>query len=266
MALQCEQFKDELVTILYPDEIVSPALQDHLRTCVDCEDSLKDFRSVVNLYEKLPEVSPPAFLTDKIFAKIQAPKSFSEKFKAFFLHPASVGLTVFCLTLTGVFLYQRYVSGPQDTLVSQNKVSDLGTARPAENVSLPMAYQPAGNYRMVGWQSPVHLMEGLDRPVLWHTDVTSLEHASIEAVASFKHQLAMRHILDGEYEKAHRVLDNIADNYLNYSHWEQAVLQHMRLAKRMGREDDVQKDLSRLREYAMATPEVIQQAELEAQD
>lgn len=264
MLSQCEQLKDELVTLIYPDEPKSPVLESHLKSCTSCQQDLKSLSFVAEVYEKLPEVYPPSHLTEKILAQISSRPSFLEKIKVFFRHPATVGLTVFCFTLAGTLLYQRYVSSP--TQIAQKEPS---SSTPSTSVATVSNFQPFANqagFRMVGWQSPVRLLEDLDRPVLRHTDVLSLEHASIEAVASFKHQLAMRHIVDGEYEKAHMVLDNIADNYLNYSHWEQAVLQHMRLAKRMGRGDEVQKDLNRLREYAMATPELVRQAEMEAVD
>ncbi len=253
MSRPCEQFKDELVTLIYPDEAQSPELQDHVKSCSACQSELKSFSFVSSLYEKLPDLNPPVHLTEKVYQQISPKVGFFEKLKVLFRHPASVGLTVFCLTLAGSLTYQRFVSKPT-AQVAQLSNNDSGRN---------LTYQP-GNFRMVGWQAPVHFVEDLDRPVLRHTDVSSLEQQSIESVASFKHQLAMRHILDGEYEKAHALLDNITDNYLNYSHWEQAVLQHMRLVKQMGRTYEVKRDLDRLHEYAMATPDVIAQAEAEA--
>ncbi len=260
----CEQFKDELVSFIYPDEFRSEELKTHLKSCSQCQEELKTLSSVSLLYKKLPDVNPPAYLTDKIFSRVGPKVSFIEKIKVLFLHPASVGLTVFCLTLAGSFLYQRYVNRPENfalkTSAPQPSISE--NSIPSGAVAQSVAYP--SNFRMVGWQAPVHFVEDLDQPVLRHTDVSSLEQASIESVAAFKHQLAMRHILDGDYEQAHALLENITDNYLNYSHWEQAVLQHMRLVKKMGRTYEVKRDLDRHHEYAMATPEVIQQAEMEA--
>lgn len=263
MVAPCEQFKDELVSLIYPDEATSPELQSHLKSCNACQADLKSLSSVTQLYKKLPDINPPAHLTEKVYSKISPKVGVVDKLKALFLHPASVGLTVFCLTLAGSLTYQHFVSKPSSDVAQRDSLPSAGTNY--NGLAQPVSYAPThGNFRMVGWQAPIHFVEDLDKPVLRHTDVSSLEQASIEAVASFKHQLAMRHILDGELEEAHAILENITDHYMNYSHWEQAVLQHMRLVKKMGRQNEVQEDLDRLHEYAMATPEVIQQAEMEA--
>jgi len=266
----CEQWKDELVSLIYPDESKSPELLAHLQSCGSCQKEIKDLGSTLSFSHRLPDLFPPPALTEKVFQKIAKPENFFEKMKRAFLHPASVGLTVFCLTLAGSFAYQRYAGHAPSAPLALRVASSPSPSTSSEEGSLArgplqtVAYPPSyGNYRMVGWQPALHLVADLDRPVLRHTDVGSLEQASIEAVASFKHQLAMRHILDGEYDKAHEVLHNIADNYMNYSHWEQAVLQHMRLMKKMGRQDEMRNDLARLQEYAMATPEVINQAQME---
>lgn len=268
MEVKCEQFKDELVSLVYPDEPKSSELEAHLKSCSSCQIDLGEMQQVISFFQKLPDPLPPAHLTEKVFSRI-APQGLLEKIKHLFLHPAYVGLTVFCLTLAGSILYQRYIIKPTYDQLTDRRgavISAPVTSTASVNSEAPMAQPVAyqSNFRMVGWQPTQRFIEDLDRPVLRHTDLVSLEQASIEAVASFKHQLAMRHMLDGEYEKAHVVLESITDHYLNYTHWEQAVLQHMRLMKKMGRDDDMKHDLARLREYAMATPAVVQQAEMEA--
>src|SRR5262249_41010586 len=125
----------------------------------------------------------------------------------------------------------------------------------------PVAFNP--NIRMVDWNPVPRMIPDLDRPVLRHTDMASLEQASIESVAAFKHQVALRHMLDGEYDKACQVLDGVIDNYLNYSHWDQAVLLHISVMKKLGRQNEIQRDLNRLREYAINNPELLSEAERE---
>jgi hypothetical protein len=110
---------------------------------------------------------------------------------------------------------------------------------------------------MVDWNPMPQLAEDLDRPVLRHTDLPSLEQATIESICAFKQHVAMRHIMDGDYAKADQLLDAITDNYLSYSNWDQAVLMHMNLMKKLGRTQEIQRDIARLREYAMASPEVL---------
>ncbi|GEM_PF-2108298 len=266
METQCEQFHDEMVSLLYPDEAKSLELEVHFSACFACQESLKELQKVRGVYQKLPDVFPSSSLSEKVLAKMTPQRSFTDILRALLLHPASVGLTVFCLTLGGSLFYQRFLSKPEGISQAPSLSHSTPLASGGSNTAMPLsqevAYQPGG-YRMVGWQPQARLIEDLDRPVLRHADVASMEQASIEAVASFKHQLAMRHILDGEYEQADRILDSITDNYLNYSHWEQAVLQHMRLMKKMGRENEMKRDLARLHEYALATPDVIRQAEME---
>lgn len=264
MLQECEQFKDELLTFIYPDEPKAPGLEVHLQICNSCQKSLQELSSLVSFSRRLPDPHPPAHLTEKVFAQIAAPKSFRERIRLLFLHPASVGFTVFCLTLAGSFMYQRFSKAPLAP-VAQNEKSAPSENSLAASMYQPVAYQP-NTFRMVGWQPTLRYIEGLDRPMLRNADLGSLEHASQEGLASFKHQLAMRHIIDGEYEKAHVVLNNIANNYMDYSHWEQAVLQHLKLMKSMGRDDDMRTDLYKLQEYAMATPDVIRQAQEVAMD
>lgn len=265
MSQECLQLKDELVTLIYPDEAKSPELEAHLASCTECQEELSSLTFTSLIFKGLPDLSPPAHLSEKVYARLQKKPSFLHQLKLFFLHPASVGLTVFCLTLAGSMGYQKYFSEHSLAPVAENQaktVESLSDFKSVMGLNQPAVYRP--NFKMVGWEPPMRFVEDLDRPVLTHTDTGSLEQASIEAVASFKHQLAMRHIVDGEYEQAHVVLNNIANNYMNYSHWEHAVLQHMRLMKKMGRDEEMKKDLGRLQEYAMATPEVIRQAQEEA--
>ncbi len=264
MLQECEQFKDELLTLVYLDEPKAPGLEVHLQGCSSCQQDLQELSSTVSFSHRLPDLNPPPHLTDKIFAQIAAPKSLKERIRLLFLHPASVGLTVFCLTLAGSFMYQRY-SKEVPAPVAQNEKNTRSNNLLAASMYQPVAYQP-NSFRMVGWQPTLRYVEDLDRPMLRHADLGSLEHASLEGLASFKHQLAMRHIIDGEYDKAHVVLNNIANNYMDYSHWEQAVLQHLKLMKSMGRDDDMRTDLSKLQEYAMATPDVIRQAQEVVED
>jgi hypothetical protein len=260
----CQQIQDQLIDFLYEEEKVSPELKSHFHECVACQKSLEELSQVKNLYQKLPLVDPPYAVSEAIFSRIAKPKLTPfEWIGRLFTHPAPVAIMVFVLTLGGTYLFKRYLPGslPGTQVAVQEKVS-----AEAPSIAEMSAPTVTNSYlRMVDWNPGPQLIPDLDRPVLKHTDVTSLEQASIESVCAFKHQIALRHILDGDYAQADQMLDSIIDNYLNYSQWDQAVVQHLQLMKKMGRPQEVKRDIARLKEYAMASPDVIAQAELVAQ-
>jgi len=267
MPTECELQKDAMIEALYGEKGMDPSLQGHLHQCPDCQEAFKGYEGLRSLYQALPDREPPPHLTDKIFSKIEQG---AEPLPGFFawvgrwlLHPASVAAMVFTLTLGGTVLYRRQFSSTQDPRVALSPVPEKRSEGPSELSPPPVV----GSYlRMVDWNPSPRLIPDLDRPVLRVADVASLEQASIESVASFKHQVAMRHILDGEYDKAGRVLDGVIDNYMNYSHWDQAVVMHLSVMKKLGRQDEVRRDLKRLREYAMSNPEFVSQVERQYKD
>jgi len=262
MTTRCEDVQDQLVSLLYEGEPSDPAVKDHVRQCPQCSATLQSYQQVQSLFQSLPEVNPPPHLTDAIFEKVSArPREpLGAWLSRFFLHPASVAVIVFVLTLGGTLIAKKYYpwlprDNSQGTAVA---VKDSGSSSPAADV-IPAArpHFVRANLRMVDWNPMPTMIPDLERPVLKTTDTPSLEQASIESVAAFKHHIALRHIVDGEFSKAHEILDSIAENYLNYSQWERAVLLHMSLMKKLGRTEDIQRDVARLREYAMTSPAVL---------
>jgi hypothetical protein len=276
MQKSCELIQDQLMDLLDEANKGNPRLQVHLRECTDCRNAFQSYQDVQNLYKSLPDREPSIELADRVLSRVSEAGSPQVGVLAWvsrvWLHPATVAAFVFVLTLGGTLLFKRFYpfSTPQNQVAVNEKTAEIGPAGPVkemkgeEGLSVqPMALNP--NFRMVDWNPVPRLIPDLDRPVLRHTDVASLEQASIESVAVFKHQIALRHILDGEYAKASQVLDGVIDNYLNYSHWDQAVLLHISVMKKLGRQDEIRRDLNRLREYAMTNPELISQAEREIQ-
>jgi len=262
--MNCEKFKDELVVLLYEDEVSSPELQIHLAQCNHCEKTLQEFKSTQTLfYRNLPDVYPPAHLNEKVLKLIQPKNSFWKRLSVVFLHPAAVGFTVFLVTLGGALYFKNELPSLRFRQELAGAFDANGSFAVKNNPAVKGAFL---NYRMVDWNSTLSLIPDLERPVLRHIDVAGIEQSTIEAVASFQHQIAMRHIIDKDYAKAEQVLGQLINQHLEYSHWGQAVVQHMNLMKSMGRMDQVSHDLSYLKEYAQASPELIAQAEELARD
>ncbi|MFO1519706.1 MAG: hypothetical protein U1F57_08620 [bacterium] len=270
MTVRCEEVKDELVTLLYEEE-GQDATRGHLRECSSCQDAFESLKQVQNLFQKLPDREVPAHLTDRVFDRIaeiqEGKKPAIGWLKKLFLHPAYVAVFVFVFTLSGTLLFKRYFSGPNGSQVAVGDSRSSMGQNPFEEKKEGASVAPVAasygmpNVRMVDWNPMPRLIPDLDRPVLRHTDLPSLDQASIEAVASFKHNMAYRHIMDGDYAQADKILDSITDNYLNYSQWEQAVLQHMQIMKKLGRQDEIKRDLARLREYAQVSPDALARLE-----
>jgi len=258
--MNCENFKDELVALLYEDEVSSPELQIHLAQCADCESTLQSFQSTQALfYRNLPDVYPPAHLNEKVLKLVEPKISLFKRISAAFLHPALVGLTVFTITLGGALYFKNEL--PTLRLGSQQTHEAFGPAGSFSVQNSPAVKNAFLNYRMADWNTALSVIPDLERPVLRHVDVAGIEQSTIEAVASFQHQIALRHLIDKDYARAEQVLNQLITQHLDYSHWGQAVVQHMNLMKSMGRMDQVSHDLSYLKEYAQASPELIAQAE-----
>jgi hypothetical protein len=261
MSNSCESIQDELVGLLYEGEETSPSVKEHLRQCNQCSATLQSYQKVQGLYRSLPELSPSPRLTETVFERVSTPPKsafFIQWFRWIFLHPASVAVVVFVLTLGGTLYVRKYFPWfPRDNskqtaiaLKSEAPSAEGMVASPSASLS-PMV---RSNVRMVDWNPMPHLEADLDRPVLKQTDLPSLEQATVESICAFKQHIALRHIMDGDYAKADQILDGIIDNYLNYSNWEQAVVMHMNLMKKLGAPRKSNVASPRLRECAMPSP------------
>ncbi len=243
-----------------------PADQSHLKTCSSCYSLYQDYQLVHQRFESLPEIDVPPALSLKVLSQLEIPHKksgfFSEWLNRLILHPVSVAAVVFVFTLVGVYVYQGYLSSPSSNSVAQQT---LGVS-PNPDVAYAPAPMPTArfsNFHMSDWNPNLRLIPDLDRPVLSKVDVSNLDQATTEAVASFKHQLALRHMIDGDYAAVCGILDQVVENDMNYSQWDQAVILHMRVLKKLGRTEEVKKDLSRLKEYALASPEILSEFEVQ---
>ncbi|MBL7685507.1 MAG: hypothetical protein JNK65_05680 [Deltaproteobacteria bacterium] len=249
----CEKYQDEMLDCF--EGPLSTELLSHLKNCINCGKLLQSFKQVHQIYKTLPDLNPPAYLDQKILtyarsAELRAASKtpFWESLRGWFLHPAVVAASVFVITLGGVQVYKKLSFNTSSSEVAGGQKDSSAQSYASSELS------PNPRLRMVDWNSAPRLIPDLDRPVMRSVDLASIEQTSVDSVAGFKHLLAMRHIMDGDYERAHQLLASIADRNLDYSQWQQVVMLHMNLMKKLGREEDVQRDLARLKEYAVAVP------------
>ncbi|MBF0492435.1 MAG: hypothetical protein HQM15_06610 [Deltaproteobacteria bacterium] len=265
---ECLQYQNELVTLLYEDEGLKPDLKNHLKDCAPCQLELENLKQTQSFFSLKQDVFPPAQLEQKIFEQIaQKNKSNWSFFRLFLLHPATVAVSVFLLTLGGTLTLKKNYLAPQQIarqeLVSAPVIQGAQKSIVSSELEAPDLDSNFAkvSYRMLDWNPLPRLTPDLDRPVLKYTSLGSLEQSSLEAVSTFQHQIAMRHILDGDYQQASQALLQVIDRDERYSQWEQAMMLHLLLMKRMGQQQEIQRDLNRLKAYAYARPELLQKAE-----
>jgi hypothetical protein len=99
----------------YIDGAVSPedrtAIEEHLKTCERCSDALKELRQTVAVIRTVEELDPPAFMTQKIMAKVRVEAAKKSWFNRLFF-PLHIKLPleavgVLFLAVTAVFIYQN---------------------------------------------------------------------------------------------------------------------------------------------------------------
>ncbi len=90
------------------------AIEEHLTTCVKCREALKELRQTVAHIRSVEELDPPAWMTQKIMAKVRAEAEKKSWFQRFFF-PLYIKLPleavgVLFIAVTAVFIYQNMQS------------------------------------------------------------------------------------------------------------------------------------------------------------
>ena len=111
----------------YIDGSVTPdertAIDEHLTTCTECSDALRELRKVIEAVKQIEEVDAPAWMTRKIMAKVrdeqEARKGLWRRARAFFTMRYPIqALTVLFMAVTAYYLYssinpaQKYAGEP----------------------------------------------------------------------------------------------------------------------------------------------------------
>ncbi len=72
--MECKEVREKLSA--YIEGIVpapeKPLMEEHLRTCPGCKESLADLKSTIEYVQAIPEVEPPPWLTQKVMARVRA--------------------------------------------------------------------------------------------------------------------------------------------------------------------------------------------------
>jgi Predicted integral membrane protein (DUF2275)/Putative zinc-finger len=88
------------------------AIEAHLKTCLPCSSALEELRKTIGHVKALEEIEPPAWMTQKVMAKVRAE---AEEKKGLFerlFYPLSIKLpvqaiAVLFLAVTGFYIYQN---------------------------------------------------------------------------------------------------------------------------------------------------------------
>jgi len=94
---------------ILPDD--RAAIEEHLKTCEKCSKALKELRQTVAHIRSVEELDPPAWMTQKIMAKVRAEAGEKSLFQRFFF-PLHIKLPleaigVLFIAVTAVFIHQN---------------------------------------------------------------------------------------------------------------------------------------------------------------
>jgi hypothetical protein len=118
----------------YIDGSVAPdertAIDDHLATCAECSDALRELRKTIEAVKQIEEVDAPAWMTSKIMANVrdeqEAKKDIWHRVVAFFTMKYPIqALTVLFLAVTAYYIYgtinpaQKYAGEPVGVLAKK---------------------------------------------------------------------------------------------------------------------------------------------------
>jgi hypothetical protein len=132
------------------------AIEAHLKTCPLCGDALRELQKTVEHIQTVEEVDPPAWMTQKIMARVRTE---SEQRKGFFARlflPLSVKLPIQAVALVflAVAAFSIYRSIPSSTKSSETPFREFaaGKAAPQAGIrtdEIGKAHEPASGLRQV---------------------------------------------------------------------------------------------------------------------
>ena len=118
----------------YIDESITleerAAIEEHLKTCTECSDALRELRKTIEHIQKLEEVESPAWMTQKIMAKVREDQEAKRSFWQRVLVPIFTkfpvqALAIIFLTVTAYYIFQsinpagKYSEEPVGTLAKK---------------------------------------------------------------------------------------------------------------------------------------------------
>jgi hypothetical protein len=123
----------------YIDDAVSPgdraAIEEHLKTCEKCTNALKELRQTVAVIRSVEEIDPPAWMTQKIMAKVRTEAGSKSWFQRLFF-PLAVKLPLeaigaLFIAVTAVFIYQNMQPSAKMKAPTQQAVEQAPAQEPA---------------------------------------------------------------------------------------------------------------------------------------
>jgi hypothetical protein len=118
----------------YIDESITPeereAIEEHLKTCFECSDALREIRKTIEHIQEIEEVESPSWMTQKIMAKVreeqEAKRSFWQRvFLPIFMKFPVQAVAVIFLAVTAYYIYhninpsQKYSEEPVGTIAKK---------------------------------------------------------------------------------------------------------------------------------------------------
>lgn len=145
--MECKSIQKKLSA--YIDDILSPQekmmVDEHLRTCPACASALSDLKKTVGLIKNLEEVEPPAWMTQKIMARIRAEAQPKKGLLQRLFYPLYIKLPVGAIATVVVALTTLYVFRTIEPEVKLAKAPTEETAPqvPSKYVTPPTTPSPA---------------------------------------------------------------------------------------------------------------------------
>ena len=120
-----------------PDE--KATIEEHFRTCGECADAMRELRKTIEHVHAVEEVRPPAWMTQKIMAKVRAEAQEKKGFFRRLFYPLAVKLpiqavAVLFLTVTVYYIY--------NSMHPADKYGEAPLERIAKEESRPAAAMP----------------------------------------------------------------------------------------------------------------------------
>ena len=115
------------------------AIEGHLKACPACSDALRELQKTVEHIKSVEEVEPPAWMTQKIMAKVQAAEEERKGLFRRLFYPLSVKLpvqavAVLFLAVTALYIYQNIHPSAK---YAESPPEKLGEAKPASPMLSP---------------------------------------------------------------------------------------------------------------------------------
>ena len=115
-------------------------IEAHLKTCLQCSGALEELRKTIEHVKTVEEIEPPAWMTQKIMAKVRAEAKEKKSIFQRLFYPLTVKLPIQAIAIlfvavTGFYIYQaiqpasRLSEAPTHEFAVRNEASPAGTVQ-----------------------------------------------------------------------------------------------------------------------------------------